>query len=577
LHFVHMVLNRAGNINGVEIFKELWNEYEIWNLADLRDVRNRPHDNKQVEFASETNRLLIQLLRKHIKLSDREHGRESKTILIFCFFMMNALIWNNRRVTGFQVRFRLLQSDVAQIHAFHERRQNTLIDEQGYIAWMRLGATNGYDIVPTELPFLLGDFMAVPKTMRDENHRDRMNTGLDIPKEDKEQSAMPDFKLLAEEVLSKTIEYEKIKNNLINTDALPGHCRINEYSFDGLVRTCTTVVNVYQKLMDNFSGLSVAREANQKTAWQLKAERIRKIKEKARGNKRKRKKSCTEVPADKSGSNLGPNDPTSIAVQSEARGSKRRKAARGTRTRVCVREAFINDELRCVADTIAVNVEKFHQDREQEIFKESEEILRAKKERGEQLRAAEIIQAQREAEERKEEERKEAAEALKRKKAAETSAKARIKSHLKKARANERKNARRREQRALENPSLAEKREKRQVKKGKNKITIAQATADLPFIDGDIVLFNQFDEEDQGPLGLGFTLGRLILDAAGTVYNSSRQQIIKPGTFHNSFNNDLSTACRFLSQICSGQSRSATNSLFKLVLKINSKMNYASE
>lgn len=59
--------------------------------------------------------------------------------------------------------------------------------------------------------------MAVPKTMRDENHRDRMNTGLDIPKEDKEQSSMPDFKLLAEEVLSKTIEYEKIKNNLINT------------------------------------------------------------------------------------------------------------------------------------------------------------------------------------------------------------------------------------------------------------------------------------------------------------------------------------------------------------------------
>ena len=137
-----MVLNRAGNINGVEIFKELWNEYEIWNLADLRDVRNRPHDNKQVEFASETNRLLIQLLRKHIKLSDREHGRESKTILIFCFFMMNALIWNNRRVTGFQVRFRLLQSDVAQIHAFHERRQNTLIDEQGYIAWMRLGTSS---------------------------------------------------------------------------------------------------------------------------------------------------------------------------------------------------------------------------------------------------------------------------------------------------------------------------------------------------------------------------------------------------------------------------------------------------
>lgn len=256
--------------------------------------------------------------------------------------------------------------------------------------------------------------------------------------------------------------------------------------------------------------------------------------------------------------------------KSEARGSKRRKAARGTKTRVCVREAFIKDELRCVADTIAVNVEKFHQDREHEIFKESEEILRAKKEREEQLRAAEIIQAQREAEERKEEERKEAAEALKRKKAAETSAKARIKSHLKKARANERKNARRREQRALENPSLAEKREKRQVKKSKNKITIAQATADLPFIDGDIVLFNQFDEEDQGPLGLGFTLGRLILDGAGTVYNSSRQQIIKPGIsgmFHNSFYNDLSAACRCLSQICSGQSRSATNSLFKLVLR----------
>ena len=69
----------------------------------------------------------------------------------------------------------------------------------------------------TELPHLLGDFMAVPKNMRDENHRDRMSTGLDIPKEEKEQSSMPDFKFIAEEVLSKTIEYEKIKNNLINT------------------------------------------------------------------------------------------------------------------------------------------------------------------------------------------------------------------------------------------------------------------------------------------------------------------------------------------------------------------------
>ncbi len=134
-----MVLNRVGDINGVEIFKELWNEYEIWNLADLRDVRNRPHDNKQVEFASETNRLLIQLLRKHIKLSDREHGRESKTILIFCFFMMNALIWNNQRVTGFKVRFRLLQSDVEQIDAFHQNCEKTLINDQGYIAWIRLG------------------------------------------------------------------------------------------------------------------------------------------------------------------------------------------------------------------------------------------------------------------------------------------------------------------------------------------------------------------------------------------------------------------------------------------------------
>ena len=251
------------------------------------------------------------------------------------------------------------------------------------------------------------------------------------------------------------------------------------------------------------------------------------------------------------------------------RGSKRRKAARGTKTRVGVREAFFKDELRSVADTIAVNVEKFHQDREHEIFKDSEEILRAKKEREEQLRAAEIIQAQREAEARAEEERKKTAEALKRKQAAETSAKARIKSHLKKARANERKNARRREQRALENPSLAEKREKRQTKKGKNKITIAQATADLPFIDGDIVLFNQFDEEDHGPLGLGFTLGRLILDSSGTVYESSKQETSEsnnyypPGMFHNSFYNVLSTACHFLPQVCSGQSRSATCSIFK--------------
>lgn len=272
--------------------------------------------------------------------------------------------------------------------------------------------------------------------------------------------------------------------------------------------------------------------ANQKTAWQLKAERIRQIKEKARGNKRKRKKSCTEVPADKSGSSFGLNDPTSTAVQSEVRGSKRRKPARGTRTRVCVREAFVKDELRSVADTIAVNVEKFHQDREHEIFKDSEKILSAKKEREEQLRTAEIIQAQREAEARQEEERKEAAEAMKRKQAAETSAKARIKSHLKKARANERKNARRREQRALENPSLAEKREKRQTKKGKNKITIAKATADLPFIDSDIVLFNQFDEEDQGPLCLGFTLGRLILDGADVQNDELRIRVMNTKNSH---------------------------------------------
>lgn len=265
------------------------------------------------------------------------------------------------------------------------------------------------------------------------------------------------------------------------------------------------------------------------------------------------------------------------------RGSKRRKPARGTRTRVCVREAFVKDELTSVADTIAVNVEKFHQDREHEIFKDSEKILRAKKEREEQLRTAEIIQAQREAEARQEEGRKEAAEAMKRKQAAETSAKARIKSHLKKARANERKNARRREQRALENPSLAEKREKRQTKKGKNKITIAKATADLPFIDSDIVLFNQFDEEDQGPLCLGFTLGRLILDGAGTVYKSrvykkfsSQVIIILSGMFYDSFYSDLSAACRFLSQICSGQSRSATESLFKLILKMYRTMNYVS-
>ena len=141
LHFVHMVLNQEGNVDGMEIFKYLWDEFNVRNLADWRDVRVRPQDHKQVEFAAETNRLLVQLLRKHLKLFDREGDRESKTVITFCFFMMNALIVNNQRVTnGFKVRLRLLQSDVEQIEEFFKKEPGQgLIDDQAYTSWYRLG------------------------------------------------------------------------------------------------------------------------------------------------------------------------------------------------------------------------------------------------------------------------------------------------------------------------------------------------------------------------------------------------------------------------------------------------------
>ena len=69
-------------------------------------------------------------------------------------------------------------------------------------------------------------------------------------------------------------------------------------------------------------------------------------------------------------------------------------------------EAFLRDKLKSDVEKITENIQKFHAQREKEIFRESEKLIRAKKERQEQLQAAERIQAEREKKARLEQEKK---------------------------------------------------------------------------------------------------------------------------------------------------------------------------
>ena len=67
------------------------------------------------------------------------------------------------------------------------------------------------------MPYVLGDFMGVPKTMRADNHRDRASVGLNLPKQVSEESLQIGFKKVALDLVDKTIDYERLKKNLINT------------------------------------------------------------------------------------------------------------------------------------------------------------------------------------------------------------------------------------------------------------------------------------------------------------------------------------------------------------------------